>query len=141
VAERSEAMMKNGAIDSQPREFCNAFGAWFRYFLVGDPAKADRIPSHCDLPNEWPKNVFHTFKLLADSWKDISLKTEDLRTITAPVLVIHGSKDRNAAYAGGVNWSKSFPNARLLTVEGAAHGVLWEEPQQVMGAIRTFVAR
>jgi pimeloyl-ACP methyl ester carboxylesterase len=140
IAERSEAMMKSGAIDTQPRDFCNAFGAWFRYFVVGDPAKADRIPSHCDLPNEWPSNVFHTFKLLSDSWKDISLTRDDLRKITAPVLVIHGTKDRNAPYVGGVNWSKSLPNARLVTIEGAAHGVLWEEPDRVMDAIRQFIA-
>ena len=83
-------------------------------------------------------NVQKTFAKLM-SGPSIVLEPKDVAMITAPVLVIHGTKDRNAAYAGGVTWSKSLPNAKLVTIEGAAHGLLWEEPERVLGAIREFV--
>jgi pimeloyl-ACP methyl ester carboxylesterase/ketosteroid isomerase-like protein len=139
LVEKREAMLKSGAIDSQPREFCEADAKVFAYFVVGDPSRADRIPIRCELENEWPKNVWHTFKLLMSS-EPVTYTADDLAKLTAPVLIIHGTKDRNAAYAGGVAWSKIWPNANLVTIDGAAHGVLWEEPEKVMGAIRKFIA-
>ena len=126
--------------EKQPREFCEVDAKVFAYYLVGDPSRADRIPIRCDLENEWPVNVQKTFTKLL-SGPSISLTKEDVANITAPVLIIHGTKDRNASYAGGVTWSKNLPNAKLVTIEGAAHGVLWEEPERVMDAIRAFVRR
>ena len=41
--------------------------------------------------------------------------------------------------SGGRTWAKSFPYARLLSVDGAAHAALWEDNEVVMNAIRTFV--
>ena len=139
LVEKREAMLKSGAIDSQPREFCEMDAKVFAYSLVGDPSRVDRIPVRCDYENEWPKNVYHTFKLLMSS-EPVTFTADDLKNDTAPVLIIHGTKDRNAAYAGGVAWSKTWPNAKLVTIEGAAHGVLWEETETVMRAIREFIA-
>jgi pimeloyl-ACP methyl ester carboxylesterase/ketosteroid isomerase-like protein len=135
---KHELMLKSGAIDSQPREFCEVDAKLFAYTLVGDPLHADRIPIHCELENEWPKYVWHTFKLLM-SGPPVTLTPKDISHVTVPVLVIHGTKDRTAPYAGGVTWSKSWPHAKLVTVEGAAHGVLWEEPERVLGAIRELI--
>lgn len=140
LLDQQKAMLTAGAIDNQPREYCEVDAKVFSYYLVGDPSRAGLIPIRCDLENEWPKNVQRTFKALM-SGPAISLTKEDVAMITAPVLVIHGTKDRNASYAGGVTWSKNLPNAKLVTVEGAAHGVLWEEPEKVMGAIREFIKR
>lgn len=137
---RRDAMLNAGEIDTHPREFCEADFKVFRYFLVGDPSRIDRVRSYCDLENEQPKNLFHVFKLLDTSWAKVSLAPKDLRAVTQPVLVIHGTKDRNAAYAGGRNWAKSFPLGRLLTIDGAAHAVLWEETERVLNAIGTFIA-
>lgn len=138
LVDRRAALLESGALEAQPREFCEADAKVSSYMLVGDPARADRIPMHCELENEWPKNVWHTFKLLMGG-EPTALTAPDLANVTAPVLIIHGTKDRNAPYAGGVTWSKSFKNAKLVTVEGAAHGVLWEEPDVAIGAIRDFV--
>lgn len=46
--------------------------------------------------------------------------------VTAPVLTVHGTVDRNAPYGGAREWAGALPGARLLTVEGAAHAVLAE---------------
>jgi len=140
LLDQQKAMLAAGAMENQPREYCEVDAKVFSYYLVGDPSRAGLIPIRCDLENEWPKNVQKTFRALM-SGPTISLTKEDVAMITAPVLIIHGTKDRNASYAGGVTWSKSLPNAKLVTVEGAAHGVLWEEPEKVMGAIREFIRR
>jgi pimeloyl-ACP methyl ester carboxylesterase/ketosteroid isomerase-like protein len=138
LVERRDSMLKSGAIDSDPRAFCEVDAKVFAYALVGNPSRADRIPVHCELENEWPKNVWHTFKLL-QSGEPLALTAKDFANVTAPVLVIHGTADRTAGYAGGVTWSKSWPTAKLVTVEGAAHGVLFEEPETVLAAIRKFL--
>ena len=138
LVEKRDAMLKSGAIDTNPREYCEIDQKVFAYAVVGDPSRVSLIPTHCEYENEWPKYVMHTFKLLM-SGPTISLTKEDVAAITAPVLVIHGTKDRNAPYQGGVTWSRSLAHAKLVTVEGAAHGVLWEENEKVMGAIREFI--
>jgi len=105
------------SMDAQPREYCEVDAKIFAYYLVGDPLRADRIPIRCDLENEWPTNVQKTFKALM-SGPSISLSKDDVKTITAPVLVIHGTKDRNAAYEGGVNrweWGRGAPTATRRT--------------------------
>jgi pimeloyl-ACP methyl ester carboxylesterase len=62
-----------------------------------------------------------------------------LAKITMPVLVIHGTKDRNAPYGGGREWAMSLPDARLVTVEGAAHVSWADDPIAVFGSIREFL--
>jgi len=140
LLDKQKAMLAAGAMESQPREYCEIDAKVFAYYMVGDPSRASLLPSHCELENEWPKNVQKTFKALM-SGPAISLSKEDVAMITAPVLIIHGTKDRNASYAGGMTWSKNLPNAKLVTIEGAAHGMLWEEPEKVMAPIREFVKR
>ena len=41
--------------------------------------------------------------------------------VRVPVLTIHGTWDRNAPYAAGREWAMTLPDARLITVERAAH--------------------
>jgi pimeloyl-ACP methyl ester carboxylesterase len=47
--------------------------------------------------------------------------------------------DRNAPYAAGREWAQTLPNARLLTVERAAHLVTADAPGIVIPAIDAFV--
>ena len=56
-----------------------------------------------------------------------------------PVLTIHGTRDRNAPYGGGREWARRLPDARLVTVPGAAHAVYLEDPVVVWGSIRQFL--
>jgi len=55
------------------------------------------------------------------------------------MLTIHGDKDRNAPYAGGVEWAKKLPDARLVTVKGAAHASWLDDPVTVFASIRRFL--
>ena len=48
-------------------------------------------------------------------------RTAQLRTIRAPTLVIHGSKDPLIRRSGGKATARAIPGARLMVVEGMGH--------------------
>jgi pimeloyl-ACP methyl ester carboxylesterase len=48
-------------------------------------------------------------------------RTAELRHITAPTLVIHGTADKLVAPSGGRATARAIPGARLLEIEGMGH--------------------
>jgi pimeloyl-ACP methyl ester carboxylesterase len=140
----SGAMARLGELEKEagtrdPEELCRKFWSILREIYVADPADADKITwEHCDLANErnflkqWTEHVMPSIQKL-------TLTAEDIATATAPVLVIHGRKDRSAPYGGGRDWAVRLPNARLMTVDDAAHAPWIEEPDRVFGAIDAFL--
>ena len=48
-------------------------------------------------------------------------RTAELRRITAPDLVIHGTADRLVRPSGGRATARAIPGARLLKIEGMGH--------------------
>jgi pimeloyl-ACP methyl ester carboxylesterase len=48
-------------------------------------------------------------------------RTRKLRSIAAPTLVIHGSKDPMVSRSGGVATARAIPGARMVTVQGMGH--------------------
>ena len=48
-------------------------------------------------------------------------RTEALRELEVPTLVIHGDVDPLVSYAGGVATAKAVPGAELVTIEGMGH--------------------
>jgi pimeloyl-ACP methyl ester carboxylesterase/ketosteroid isomerase-like protein len=139
VANRWRELRAAGGIEKSPKEACEAQRDVLRFFLVGNPANASRIPSPCDMELEWPVNVNRHFEAHIPTVERNVLSAEQLRKVSMPVLTIHGTKDRNASYASGREWATILPNARMVTVEGAAH-VLWaDDPVTVFGAMRHFL--
>jgi pimeloyl-ACP methyl ester carboxylesterase/ketosteroid isomerase-like protein len=129
------------AASKTPKEFCLAQWEAFRYYLTGTAKGAARfdVKTNCDLELEWP---VHFMKHMASHGPTIdrsTLSTEDLKKLSMPVLVVHGTKDRNAPYAGGEAWAASLPNARLVPIEGAAHAMWLDDPAVVFAAIRQFL--
>ncbi len=64
-------------------------------------------------------------------------RTPELRRITAPTLVIHGTADRLVGFSGGRATARAIPGSRLLPIEGMGHDlprVLWP---QLIDAIAT----
>ncbi len=62
-------------------------------------------------------------------------RTRDLRRITAPTLVIHGSADRLVAASGGRATAAAIPGADLMVIEGMGHDLpsaLWP---RITGAV------
>jgi len=68
-------------------------------------------------------------------------RTPLLRTITAPTLVIHGSKDRMVPASGGRATARAIPGARLLIVKGMGHDMPRAAWPQILDAIEQNAAR
>jgi pimeloyl-ACP methyl ester carboxylesterase len=63
-------------------------------------------------------------------------RTAAVRTITAPTLVIHGSKDPMVNPSGGRATAKAIAGARLLVIEGMGHDL----PDEALARIAEAVA-
>lgn len=119
---------------------CRAFWDVLAGLYVADPALAARVAGwgRCQLPNErgfmsyWTAHVEPSLRAAAPT-------DAQLARVTCPVLVVHGTADRSAPYDGGRAWARRLPNARLLTVEGAAHAPWIERPGVVLDAVATFL--
>jgi pimeloyl-ACP methyl ester carboxylesterase len=68
-------------------------------------------------------------------------RTPLLRTITAPTLIVHGSKDRMVPVSGGRATARAIPGARLLIVKGMGHDMPRAAWPQILDAIEHNAAR
>lgn len=135
-----EKLRESGYSKSNPKEYCEKMWQVMRFRLVGDPSRVNRLGSgSCDLENEWPVNLERHFASAFASVIKLNIPQEKVKEVKHPVLTIHGTKDRNASYGAGREWAMLLPDARLLTVTGAAHQVFAEFPEIVFPAIRTFL--
>ena len=137
--EKWQEMRAAGAMEKDPRAFCEAQWKVMNFYLVGNPAHASKDVSFCAFENEWPVNFNKTLETLWPTVEKASLSGDELKKIAMPVLVIHGDKDRNATYPEGRAWAGALPDARLVTVTGAAHAAWRDDPVAVFGAMRHFL--
>jgi pimeloyl-ACP methyl ester carboxylesterase len=68
-------------------------------------------------------------------------RTTLLREITAPTLVIHGTKDKLVPPSGGRATARAIPGARLLLIEGMAHDIPRGAWPQMLDGIEQNAAR
>src|SRR5262245_40378443 len=123
----------------EPFAFCRRFWQVLQPLFVTDAANAERLNwGRCELPNE---RAFMKYWLehLLPSMQRLKLTREELAGVTAPVMAIHGTKDRSSPYGASRDWVALLPNARLVTIDGAGHAPWIEEPQLVFGAIDRFL--
>jgi pimeloyl-ACP methyl ester carboxylesterase len=139
VVARLDSLERAGWPSEHPREFCEESRV-LAVRLVGDPARAKALANPCDMPNEWPVNLRRHFEHHFAGVQRLDVPKEAVARLRAPVLTIHGTWDRNAPYAAGREWALTLPNARLITVERAAHQVVTDAPDVVLPAIDEFVS-
>ena len=106
---RMETLHTKGFAKSHPKEFCEMEWRVEQQRMVGDPVNAGRIPSPCEMKNEWPIHLWPHFDSLLASDQVLDIPKESVAKVTVPVLTIHGTKDRNAPYGGGVNGTYCYP--------------------------------
>jgi pimeloyl-ACP methyl ester carboxylesterase/ketosteroid isomerase-like protein len=136
-----EAMRATDAVTKTPKEFCLVQWEVFRYYLTGTPKGAARfdVKTNCDLELEWPVNFTRHMASHGPTIGKSAVSDPDLKKLTMPVLIVHGTKDRNAPFAGGEAWAASLSNARVVAVEGTAHAMWLDDPAVVFAAIRQFL--
>jgi pimeloyl-ACP methyl ester carboxylesterase len=131
---------KNGYAAAHPKEFCKQDWKVERTGLVGNPANAAKAgDGYCEFPNEWPTHLDKHFDASISSIRKLDIRDADLAKVTMPVLTIHGTKDRNAPFGGGREWAAILPDARLVTVPGAAHFPWLDNPDLVFSSIDAFL--
>jgi proline iminopeptidase len=122
------------------QEFCKKFWALLRPLYVFNPDDAEKLAhwESCHLESELNLMPYWT-QALMPSIQRIDFRSEDLAKIEAPVLVVHGTKDRSSPYGGARDWAMLLPNARLLTIPNVAHVPWIEAPEKVLAPIKTFL--
>lgn len=121
-------------------QWCRKFWSIIRLLYVTDPADAPKTDgwSRCEHANE--RNFMSVFtQFIMPSIGRLNLAPRDFAGVSTPALVVHGTKDRSAAYGGGVDWARTLPNARLLTVPEGCHAPWIEAPDLVFGSIDGFL--
>ncbi|WP_419999945.1 alpha/beta fold hydrolase [Streptomyces boninensis] len=64
---------------------------------------------------------------------------ERLGEISVPTLIVHGTADRLAPYAGAVLMERQMPKAELRSIEGGRHGIAVEFAGRTAGWAREFL--
>jgi pimeloyl-ACP methyl ester carboxylesterase len=73
-------------------------------------------------------------------WRREPAYTRDqLRAITAPLLVIHGARDEIIKKSHVIVMNELVPDARLVVVEDASHFVMWQDPAAFNQALLAFL--
>jgi pimeloyl-ACP methyl ester carboxylesterase len=68
-------------------------------------------------------------------------RTAQLRRITAPTVVIHGTRDRMVMPSGGRETAKAIPGARLVMIEGMGHDLPRGAWDRIIDAIVSNIER
>jgi pimeloyl-ACP methyl ester carboxylesterase len=62
-----------------------------------------------------------------------------LRDLTVPTLILWGSRDRVIPLEHGVFMARNIPGARLAVIRGAGHMPFYEQPEQCLRILNTFL--
>jgi pimeloyl-ACP methyl ester carboxylesterase len=124
---------------SDQRELCAIQRRFISYVVVGDTAARSKVPDVCIYENEWPVNQTRHLNAHFQDIQKRNFPKAPFTTLSSPVLVIHGTLDRNAPYGSGLEWASTFRDARLIAVAGGAHQV-WLDDRMVLRDIDVFLA-
>ena len=106
--------------------------------FAGDVGRETEIPIELVLPM-W-KALGATARLGWDPYLHNPKLRSRLRRITAPTLVIAGAQDGLVPIAYAQTFAAEIPDARLAVVEGAAHWLPFEKPDELTALVREFLA-
>ena len=137
-AARDLARQRRNVEGVTQQQMCADERAFSAYVLVGDPANRGRLMDPCQHENEWPESLIRHFGFHFADIQTRDFPAETFTGLDQPTLVVHGTLDRNAPYGAGREWARTFPDARLITVEGGAHAV-WADDPRVVEAIDAFL--
>jgi len=123
---------------TDPREKCLEFYKLLEpvYFYNTDNARKMR-GDVCAGPAATLRQQLVVYKLIWDSLGEWDVQPL-LKSVTAPVLVIHGDYDMVPVESSRV-WTMAFPEAMLLVINNAGHMIHIEQPDIFFRAVETFL--
>jgi pimeloyl-ACP methyl ester carboxylesterase len=104
--------------------------------FAGDVGKETEIPLEVVLPM-W-KALGATAKLGWDPYLHNPKLRSRLRRITAPTLVVAGAQDGLVPPVYAETFAAEIPGARLEVIEGAAHWLPFEKPDELAALVTSF---
>jgi pimeloyl-ACP methyl ester carboxylesterase len=104
--------------------------------FTGDVGRDVEIPIEMILPM-W-KAISATAKLGWDPYLHNPKLRGRLRRVTAPTLVVAGAQDGLVPLAHAETYAAEIPDARLEVVDGAAHWLPFEQPDELARLVREF---
>lgn len=132
-----EARKAAGAFTNDPGAECLATNNVNLPALLADQSKLPLIPNVCVSRNEHRDVIGPYFGGLFKSIQDYDWRG-DLAKVTIPRLVIHPLQD-NIPLAGNREWVRGQADARLLTIDRSGHFPQYEQPEETLNAIATFL--
>ncbi len=105
--------------------------------FAGDVGKQTEIPLEVVLPM-W-KALGATARLGWDPYLHNPKLRSRLRRITAPTLIVAGAQDGLVPAVYAETFAAEIPGARLEVIEGAAHWLPFEKPDELAALVRGFV--
>jgi pimeloyl-ACP methyl ester carboxylesterase len=81
----------------------------------------------------------HVWLAVLEQWRVGDDLQNTLPKLTAPALLIWGSKDPIMTEAARAALRKALPNAPVKVFDGLGHNPVWEDPQAVGAVINTFL--
>lgn len=136
LRQRSQAAAANPGDADACRTF---YDTWFTPFFGVAAARSRSKGDFCagtpESRRNKPANVdrYTVPSLGAFDWR------EELRHVTAPALVVHGSSDV-IPIDSSREWAAALPNARLAVLDGIGHFPYLEAPEQFFPTVNTFLA-
>lgn len=106
--------------------------------FTGDVGKNVEIPIEMILPM-W-KAISATAKLGWDPYLHNPKLRGRLGRVTAPTLVVAGAQDGLVPVAHAETYAAEIPDARLEVIDGAAHWLPFEKPDELTALVRDFLS-
>jgi proline iminopeptidase len=131
-------LVRAGRSASDPVGYCREYTMRLMIRpMMGRPDAAARARlDPCMYWNEWPEQLQIKIRHVVPADWDY---TEQARRVTAPVLVVHGTEDPNSPVEGGRAWAALVQDGRLVEIEGVGHAPWLEAPDELFGAIESFL--
>jgi proline iminopeptidase len=137
---RMEEAMAARQADPGNKDHCLAYyRIWFRRFFADSTALDRSKGDFCAGTPESRRNKIasvdkYTFASLGDyDWRTV------LPAVTAPTLIIHGSKDV-LPLEGAREYARGLQDSRLLVLDGIGHFSYVEAPDRFFAAVNEFLA-
>ncbi len=106
------------------------------YFLAALKAKHDAVPDDftCETVGGWGVQGIYMSLGMSYDYRP------ELKSVTAPVLVLHGGSDLQPE-SGSRTYSETFPNATFVNTPLAGHVIWLDDPQAFDSAVTEFLTK
>lgn len=120
----------------------NKLALVFPAFVLFDDVEATYASLGVKSPKDLPDVITHRNAQLGSIYLKDAMSVDiqqEMKKVTAPVMLIHGTLDDVVPYSYSLEALKVFPNSQLVTVEGGGHWIDAQFNQVALPALEEFL--